>query len=441
MSELRQWRYALRSNSILALTVLGLALFGHSADRATVINAQGGFVWGAYNQWGIRASNIDHQTKIVTTNYLSAVVSDGTRLLQTNEVVTTIINNYRYEVYATNADFSDRLPPVFWSIRPNDKGQTISSDGVVDIGLVTNITYTITATAYDRSAKDITDKVNPIYRRTIYTAYVSDFDGSLRDRLNNEAYAILQGATLERVDSEGNNVWKTFIAPMSHTHNPITGRWVGNLYLWAASKHVLVSANHYAYKFTGEQAFYDGVTHATVRKMPWVHLYDWALSNGFTTNDLKAVSSIGDISLVPCDKSVGEVPDGCIPYFMSPEQRDTYFNGDMTGLVCWEDVQDYNWGVPNLISGNDGNWDEDEKIARTDISSRLSEMNPRYRIYGGDSGKCVFILLNGKPVVISAQLSAGRAGPDYIAAFPMIKAYVEAYGDELKTLSDEDFNW
>lgn len=426
---------------LTVLAVMSLATLCHSADRATVITPQGGFVWGAYNQWGIRSSNIDHQTKIVTTNHLSAVVSDGTRIVQTNEVVTANINNYRYAVYALQADYSDRLPPVIWSIKPDDRGQTISSDGVVDIGYGTNITYTITATAYDRSAKSLTTKINPTYSRTTYTTYVSDFEGSLRDRLNNEAYAILQGASFERVDTDGHNVWQTFVAPMSHTRNPISSRCVGNVYLWPASKHVLVSANHYGNKITGNQTFSDGVTTGTVKKKSWVHLYDWALANGFTTNDLKAVSSIGDISLVPCDKSVGEVPDGCIPYFMSPEQRDTYFNGDMTGLVCWENVQDYNWAVPNLISANNGNWDADGKIARADIAARLSEMDPRYYIYGGDSGRCVFMLMNGKPIVISAQLSIGRAGPDYIAAFPMIKAYVEAYGDELKTLSDDDFNW
>lgn len=73
----------------------------------------------------------------------------------------------------------------------------------------------------------------------------------------------------------------------------------------------------------------------------------------------------------------------------------------------------------------------------------MKSMNPTYLGTTGDSGRPVFIYVDGKPVVVSHnhQITKGFAsapyfmtGPNYIKAFPLLKAYVESKGDTIKTL-------
>ena len=75
----------------------------------------------------------------------------------------------------------------------------------------------------------------------------------------------------------------------------------------------------------------------------------------------------------------------------------------------------------------------------------MKSMNPTYLGTGGDSGRPVFMYVDGKPVVVSHnhQITKGFAsapyfmtGPNYIKAFPLLKAYVESKGDTIKTLED-----
>ena len=424
--------------ALLLFVLVPFASYG--IDRATIITAKGGFCWAAYSPWHVVYKGLDHQEQKATTNIISEVVSDGFRIIQTNEVVTTYIRHPKFAVGATNSEYTNNLPSVKWSIAPNDECQTISADGVVDASKSTNKNYTVTATAYDGTKQSYTmSYAYTSVSTNRYVAYVADLEGSLRDRINNEYKAQLQAATFVKYDSRSNRVWRTFVCPTANTRTPGSSGGVGNVALWALSKHILVSANHYPYKWTGNYQMTDGVTTSTLKKLSWVRLYDWALSHGFTEEGLSSIKSIGDISVVPCDKNGGEVPDGCIPYFMTPEQREAYFGDDMNGVPCWESVQDYNWAVPKIISGI-GSWTLSTTAARLDIADILNAMSPIYYAYSGDSGKCLFILMNGKPVITSAHYGV-YSGPDYIGAYYVLKAYAEAYGDELKTLTDEDFVW
>lgn len=78
-----------------------------------------------------------------------------------------------------------------------------------------------------------------------------------------------------------------------------------------------------------------------------------------------------------------------------------------------------------------------------DEYTHMKSMNPTYLGTTGDSGRPAFVYIDGKPVIVSHshQISKGFAtapyfmsGPNYIKAFPLLKAYVESKGDKIKTL-------
>ena len=72
--------------------------------------------------------------------------------------------------------------------------------------------------------------------------------------------------------------------------------------------------------------------------------------------------------------------------------------------------------------------------------------NPSYLGTTGDSGRPLAVKVGDEYAIVSHNHSIVKPtfsptapyymqGPDYMAAYPAIKAYVESKGDELKTLS------
>lgn len=73
----------------------------------------------------------------------------------------------------------------------------------------------------------------------------------------------------------------------------------------------------------------------------------------------------------------------------------------------------------------------------------MKSMNPTYLGTTGDSGRPVFIYVDSKPVIVSHNHQVLKpifgptapyymTGPNYIKAFPLLKAYAESKGDEVK---------
>lgn len=77
----------------------------------------------------------------------------------------------------------------------------------------------------------------------------------------------------------------------------------------------------------------------------------------------------------------------------------------------------------------------------------MKTMNSTYLGTTGDSGRPVFIYVDSKPVIASHNHQVSKpmfgptapyfmTGPNYIKAFPLLKAYVESKGDAVKMIND-----
>lgn len=53
-------------------------------------------------------------------------------------------------------------------------------------------------------------------------------------------------------------------------------------------------------------------------------------------------------------------------------------------------------------------------------------MGNQYIGYTGDSGKAIYIMMDGKPVIVSADHTT-TTGPDYIAAVGLLRQFVKEY--------------
>lgn len=201
---------------------------------------------------------------------------------------------------------------------------------------------------------------------------------------------------------------------------------------WAVSPHVLMTAGHMGYLGNRGPISYGG---HTVNRVRAVWLKDWALTNGFTEAEVNAVSMIGDIEMIVCDNS-GALPAEILPTFISPEKFAARFPGGLNGAVVWSANQHHADMVPRVARNDHGYYlygDADFAAypARADLAGRLAAMGQQHIFHGGDSGHVVFLRDDGYDIPITQYYSAST-GPDLIAAFPMIKAFVESLGDTLK---------
>lgn len=308
---------------------------------------------------------------------------------------------------------------------------------------------TIDQTGYITTSKDGMFKVkawdtNGVYRATDFAmntyysdakiitniTYEADADGYVRKAVNDQALLTLQNAT-----SLGEKTRGGYTYTLLNTFQPrFTQKRAGNVSCFAVSQHILASAKHYGsgIRWLGNQTFDDGAGHtATVKKLKWVDLYSWALTNGWTEAELSDMN-IGDIALIQCDKATA-VPDGCIPYFMTEEKRQAWFGASMLGVAGWYYPQEWDVAV-QLTFNSDTGWTEGyglDRNARKDLATFHKEFGNSDVAYSGDSGKPVFVMKGNMPIIVSAHFSIG-GGPNYIKGFPVIKAFVEAYGDTIK---------
>lgn len=201
---------------------------------------------------------------------------------------------------------------------------------------------------------------------------------------------------------------------------------------WAVSPHVLMTAGHMGYLGNRGPISYGG---HTVNRVRAVWLKDWALTNGFTEAEVNAVSMIGDIEMIVCDDS-GALPAEILPTFISPAAFDARFPGGIRGALLWSANQHHADMVPRVAMNDHGYYlygDADFAAypARADLAGRLAAMGQQHIFHGGDSGHVVFLRDDQYDIPITQYYSAST-GPDLIAAFPMIKAFVESLGDTLK---------
>lgn len=233
----------------------------------------------------------------------------------------------------------------------------------------------------------------------------------------------------------------------------------GSAFPFAVSPHVMATGYHWYWVnhrggYTTLSNYLDGTTFQ-VHRQPGQCLRTWALENGWTEASLAEldIGDLGDISLIVLDE--GEIPSELCPYFTDRETVAELF-GSMENLPCWtSDQTPSRWATPGVIGKcgiKKGNTfggasmlmgfpyiptlDIYKQRYRKDIFQLIEENFNVWKFWlitNGDSGRDVFFRWKGQNVIISTYHTAGT-GPDYISAFPLIKAFVEAQGDTLKIM-------
>lgn len=236
--------------------------------------------------------------------------------------------------------------------------------------------------------------------------------------------------------------------------NGFTGAGSGNVRPFAVSPYVLATAEHYGDTIElGNMSIGD----ATVNRLSCVNLVAWAKEQGKWTDSYIDALGIGDIELVVLDKTGSAVPNDCIPYFCSRLQYQGLFHKDSyTGLVGWTSPQiefdGTKQAAPIVVTGTEGNelkWTI-PALAMNLIDADLSasyDVGNTYLAASGDSGRPVYFIYDGSPVVLSHYHSVSvpsfgptppyfGVGPNYISAFDILREFVKWYegDDNLKKL-------
>lgn len=219
----------------------------------------------------------------------------------------------------------------------------------------------------------------------------------------------------------------------------------GSTHPFPVSQHVFARARHYG---SAPASFtWNGQTFTVSDS---VDLSAYAQAQGIDVN----ASAVEDIQLLFTDS---EVALSSVPCLMSKLQFQGLFQKDtLSGLVAWTVPQltaedfackpqptvfvnnasngELKWSTPQLLSS----------IVPAEDTSLIEY--PTYLGTTGDSGRPLAVKVGDEYAIVSHNHQVIKPsfsptapyymqGPDYTAAYPAIKAYVESKGDTLKTLS------
>lgn len=231
--------------------------------------------------------------------------------------------------------------------------------------------------------------------------------------------------------------------------NTFTGAGAGNVRPFAVSPYVMATAAHYGNTIQlGNMSIGD----ATVNRLSCVNLSTWAKEQGKWTDEYIDRLGLGDIELVVLDKTGNAVPTTSLPYFCSPLQYKALFHKDSyEGLVGWTSPQiefdGTKQAAPIVVTGVTTDYELKWTIpalAMNLIDADLSayyDVGNTYLAASGDSGRPVYFLYDGSPVVISHYHSVTvpsfgptppyyGVGPNYINGFDVLREFVKWYEGE-----------
>ena len=289
-------------------------------------------------------------------------------------------------------------------------------------------------------------KVATLNGRVIYSA-LENIDYSTKEE---EAAILSASSTLSAASYTcPNGVAYNYNQLSTFVENGFTGAGSGNVRPFAVSPYVLATAAHYGNTIQlGNMSIGD----TTVSRLSCVNLVEWAKGSGKWTDAYIDSLGLGDIELVVLDKTGNAVPDDCIPYFCSRLQYQGLFYKDTyTGLVGWTSPQiefdGTKQAAPIVVTGttteNELKWTI-PALAMNLIGADLSsyyDVGNTYLAASGDSGRPVYFIYDGSPVVISHYHSVSvplfsptppyyGVGPNYIDAFDVLREFVKEYEGE-----------
>lgn len=209
--------------------------------------------------------------------------------------------------------------------------------------------------------------------------------------------------------------------------------------------HVWCRAKHYSSALTSFADPSSGGTH-TVKEQ--IGLADWA-----TTNNLQLPAyDISDIEMIETNEAYGGTEDS-LPCLMDFTQFQGMFQRDtLSGVAGYVVPQTTRNGQPIVFTSNSGTklrWSTPHLLSNLipegEQYDTLRNAPATYLGTTGDSGRPVFLQIASKQVIVSHNWQIEKptfsptapyymTGPNYLAAFKLLKAYVESKGDTIKTV-------
>lgn len=265
--------------------------------------------------------------------------------------------------------------------------------------------------------------------------------------INDEAEPILRNAV-----KLGEKTYKSADGKKDMTYSVYStfeeGEWTGlgsagNVHPWFISPHVMVSAQHYNNLLYTGNVTINGVTY---NRLKWYNLQEWCAEHNIPF--AQGVRN-GDIALCTLDKSTGLDISKC-PYVISDKTIQRMFaRGDTYGCVLWHSPQtSINKQYATPVWGFNGNVYspkyDNSLMERPTIYSEIDLGYP-YFATSGDSGKVVYFMYKGKPVVVSQLMELSSSSwIGYGPAFPQVvnplREFVKWHegADILKELTIDD---
>ena len=236
------------------------------------------------------------------------------------------------------------------------------------------------------------------------------------------------------------------------------------------SPHTYYSANHYGWWVGGTETYVsedNSVTSVVKTTSSMVRLSDWALANGFTSEEVSA-ANIGDI--VVGRFTQGTVDDSCVPYILAPSVASNYFG--TAAVPAWRAAQNQQGqGLPVLVEPSSdrrlcswkSSYDTDlwtNAVTRSGTGSTslsglvslqtMQEVRAKIatvastnslmfaRTYPGDSGLGVYLDDGAGNYILLSHHHFVGGGPSYTLGHEIVKAWIISNGDTPKVYIPEE---
>lgn len=405
-----------------------------------------GPVWVHPGDWTLGVHPLDdtvveESATNVSTNVLGQIV--GTRSLTVTQGNTVSVSPQPLDQLPTGTapealTYTLISGPATLSTDGNAATLTATGDGLARVSATDG---TVTRTVMTSFRQDVTDYADVV-------TYLGDADGTARAGVNDTFLAVLRARDTSVTVPSGVTPAVAACDYLYATKGTAPTAFSPTLPLdpslccmvdtmvsqygqrhFAIAPHFALTAAHWwpgGVGRTGRWLTPDG-TVATTTTTGGVRLRDWAIANGYTSEEASAVS---DIYVFRTDNAI---PDACIPYVIDKPAIDAIFGGSLRGINCYAVTQNgyltysyylsdvgNSWASPGLLTPS--SLGLSNLPCRSDIALLLA---PSYaaQIYGGDSGMPVFFVYNGQPVVTSLFWTVG-SGSSLVTGADILDAYI-----------------
>lgn len=434
---------AIALDAVAASKALGLGEVGHVTSTA----------WVSPGDWAITVTPAEELTSITNESVVST--NDVGQVIGRATVVETVsqAKSVAVELVDTTATAS-ALPTMTWTCE--GASLTVATDTLsAQVSSETPGTYRVIASGADGRSRDAYVSMRAQNKTFLQqTTYMADTAGTARAAANDAILTALQKRDTSSTVASGitSAVCTTDLCFSDYGNNPVasapldsgfyccvepTSSWGPDAV--AVAPHFAVTAAHWNPPQAHSASFRtpDGKA-AYIRGTEGFALAQWARENGFSESEIRE-ASLGDIWVWELRWTVDNVnigtsiPDGCIPYVLDRSGWDYYYGSNLYGIACYAVTQNRYLSWSAFTRDDGAGWAEfggtyrdvndNEMVMRSDLRALLSPAKCA-RIYGGDSGRPIMMIHDGKPVLVSTFHTA-RSGPSYVLACDILDACIK----------------